>query len=462
MSATFNWDQFEQVQAPVQVQNKSQPTQPNQPSPQFDWAQFQEEPVQVDQEQPTTNPILGNIKKGLSFAGRQAVRLPSRVFETVVAAPRELGEFAESLVPEKAIIKGAEKIGLKQGAENLLDYAKKYAPYKAFPTSEQTKDFTKQLFGKYAEPKNDFERIQDEVISDAAALALPIGGELKAIRPALTSLGAQLAKQGVKWFGGSEKAQDLAKLGVVATSAFVRPKETEQLKNSLYKAARQARPEDATVSSIPLQDALHELEIQIKKGGITDSGKPALERIRGIRKEIQGAQVPVEALEASKRKINEVRTGVYKLLEGNKPGIKTAKRNLDNVSRAVDNALDLYGKQNPTWHSLYRPANEVNAAIESSKKARRWMLKNYKGLGVSGAAALFGLEQALGPLGTAATAATGGTGLLLGEQLARVSKSPTLRKYYTEVISSALAEDLPKFKAANKKLESALIRDEQQ
>lgn len=464
MSApAFDWSKFQKAES-VSPQSPATTIQQNisPQATQFNWGQFSKEELV-----PAPLPAPSLLQQGLQGAKdalRYSLRLPARAAESALAVPRELGDFAQSLVPERALIAGAEKLGLGEGAQQAIDFTKKYAPHKLFPTSEQTKEFTKSLFGEYLEPKNQFERIQDEVVSDAAALAIPLGGEIKALRPVFTALGAQLAKQGVKWFGGSESKQDLAKGGIVLTSAFVRPGEAKKLSDALYASARRARNTNDTVSSVPLENALNKLEAHIRTGGVADSGKRALEKIADVRKGMQGAQIPVNELEQSKIKINEALAGVYKDLEGNKPGIKTARRNLESVGKTVDDALKLYGKQNPTWESFYRPANEVHGAIANSQRARRWMMKHYKSLSLPSAAALFGLETALGPAGTAAAAAGGGTALLLGEGLSKVAKSPTLRKYFTGVISAALAEDLPKFTAMNKKLNAALDKstDKQQ
>jgi hypothetical protein len=447
MSSTFDWSKFQKappVETPAPSNNG------------FDWNQFKKEaPEPQAEEKPS---FLQNIA---SLAGKAVMtnpRLAARAAETAISLPRELGEFGQSLVPEKAILAGAEKVGLKEGAENLLNLSKKYAPYKLFPSTEQAKKFTKDLFGEHLEPKSEFAKIQDEVVSDLTSLAIPVGGPLKVARPLLTALGSQFAKQGVKWFGGGETWQNLAKIGSVGLSAFIRPGEAKKVGDSLFKAARNSRPQNATVSSSTLETTLNNLEADLRRSGVAASGKESLQKIADIRSEIQGAQIPVEALETAKIKINEARAGLFNAVElqGNKPGVKTAHRNLNNVSKAVDETLDIYGKYNPTWESFYRPANEVHGAIANSQKFRRWITKNYKALSLPSVAALFGLKTALGPAGTIATGALGATGVIAGEGMAKVIKSPTLQKYFREVISSALAEDLPKFTAASKKLEIGL------
>lgn len=443
----FDWNQFQREEAPQQGSTE-------QPQSGFNWNQFEKEQPFVE-EQP--KGLLGHGLDVAKFLVRQQARLPARVAETLISAPRELADVAQSLVPEKAIVGAFDKIGLGQGAQNLIDTTKKYSPAQLFPTSEQTKEFTKNLFGEHLQPKNQFEKIQDEVVSDAAALALPLPGKaIKIARPLVTSLGAQLAKQGVNWFGGTESQQDLAKAGVVFLSSFVRPGETQELGNKLYKSARESRPELASVHTPKTLPGLHAVERQLKKGG-TETWKTKLfTKIDEFKDKITGDTIRVDELEAFKPSMNRIINELYAEKNVDKQGIKSAQRYANKLAKVIDGALTDYGKTNPQWESFYRPANEVYGAVAQSKKALNWMVRNYKNLSFPSSAALFGIEKAMGPLGTAATAAAGATGFITGQTITQIAKSPTLRKYYTEVISSSLAQDLPKFLAANKKLESAL------
>ena len=105
-------------------------------------------------------------------AARQYGRTLARVNETILGVPRAAGEFLEMIVPEKALKAGAEKIGLKEPVEKGLEFAKKYAPHKLFPSSEEIREnVTKHLFGSRFEPKNQLEKFSDEAFSDFAAFS---------------------------------------------------------------------------------------------------------------------------------------------------------------------------------------------------------------------------------------------------------------------------------------------------
>lgn len=566
--------------------------------------------------------------------GRHAGRTGARIAETVLGAPRAFGEFLEGLVPEQALIRGAGKIGLGKQAESLLETTKKIQPYKLFPKSEDIrKNVTQGLFGEKLEPQNKWERKSDELVSDFAALAIPVGGQFKLLRPAITALGGVLASEGVGALGGSEKQKGYAKLGTILFGSLFHPKAAENLKNQLYSDARKARPADATVPSEKLVKNIDSFEKELLKGDpAAGSKKKSLDLINKIREKInkpskepvfhgtqnefkefdvsndlgyhfskdrntakmfalegeeagrngriieanlniknpikmpdmagwyptqvaewidnqglttfkrQGGQlgdletkvfkqlekyppgsskgekeaneiiknflkkqgydsieyvnkfegkpvesfivfepeqikqksitsiekgkegfpkklgnhIEVEELESFKRDINEARSGLFDEFKTDKIGRKAAKRNLDTVSKFVDQSLYEYGKQNPEWEAFYRPANEVHGAIASSHRVRNSLKRHAKSLGFPAVLAELGLYHGagIGPaLGvTGATAGALGT----GEILSRVMKSPTLRKHYNNLIIGALKDDVVVIRENLKKLNDEL------
>ena len=396
-------------------------------------------------------------ESALENINRQVVRTGLRGAETVLGAPRALGEFAESIVPEKLITKGAEKIGLGEPVKKGFEFAKKYAPYKLLPKSSQIREFNDFLFGKASKPKNEWEEKADELTSDFAALALPMpGGKLKLLKSGLTALGGNVASEIVGHLGGKEKEKTYAKLGTFLVGSMINPKSAEKLRTDLYKQAEERLPQGSTISSTSLENSINRLEDSLRKGGIAGSDKEALQKIADVRSEMQGAQIPIDSLQKLKIKINEAKAGVYKQLEGNKPGIKSAKRNLDMVGKTVDDALKLYGKTNPEWEAFYRPANEVHGAIEQSKRARNFLERQIKKHGYHLILPALGITHFGGPAALAAPAAAT-VGLVTGgEVLSRIIKSPTLRKHYTKLIESALKENVVATEQNLKKLEKEL------
>jgi hypothetical protein len=264
--------------------------------------------------------------------------------------------------------------------------------------------------------------------------------------------------------GGTEKEKTYAKLGTILVGSLINPGSADKLKNQLYSQAREKIPSGATISSTSLENSINQIENALKRGGIAGSDKEALQKIADIRGEMQGAQIPVESLERLKVKINESKAGIYKQLEGNKPGIKSAKRNLDMVGKTVDDALRLYGKQNPEWEALYRPANEVHGAIEQSKRVRRVIERSAKKYGHHAVLPLLGIGHVAGAgatlTGLAASAGVGAAAVGGGEIIARMAKSPTIRKHYMNLITSAIKEDAVAIEENLKKLEKELRKED--
>lgn len=431
-----------------------------------DWSQFEIKPevkdfsqyeVKDETEVPEEkSSLLQQFGAQLKDQASNLLRPAARATETVLGVPRAGAEFLESLVPEKLIKKGAEKLGVEKPVEFGLELSKKYAPYKLLPKTEQVRDVTKSLFGKFLEPKNRAQEIEDEVVSDMAALAFPLGSQLKIARPFFTALGAQAAKQGVELFGGSESTQAKTKLGVMLGSTLLQPKKAEQLKDFLYQQAREARPERVKVETLSLDKNLNAIQRQLQQGGSETWKNKIFSKIDEIKEKMAGNSIEVGELEKFKTSLNNIISELYAEKNVSKPAIKSSQRYVNKLAKSVDNSLKEYGAQNPQWEAFYRPANEAHGAIEQSKRVRNFIGRNYKKIGLPGAAALFGIEHAVGIPWTAAGALTGYAGLTAAEGIARIAKSPTLRKHYFNVVNEALKENASGVAKSMEELDKAL------
>jgi len=431
-----------------------------------------ENPIQEEEEDPFSafRPKFqegepeSEPKEGLlGGALRQGGRTLARVSETAIGAPRAFGEFLEGLVPEKALIKGAEKVGLGKGAETLIGTTKKYAPYKLFPKSEDVRDFNKFLFGKKVEPQNEWEEKADDLIRDFTALALPLpGSKLKLLKPAVLALGGNVASDVVGRMGGSEKEKTYTKLGTFLLGSLYNPGGAKKLSTELYEKARQNRAPNSTVSASNLKRKVSDFRTQLNKGGSAGSKNQSLKKLDEIENAIQHGQIEIEELEKFKQSVNEARSGLYEEFKGNKPGRKLAKANLDRVSKIIDDSLTEYGKINPQWEAYYRPANEVHGAIAQSNKVRNFIGRNIGKVSPHITAGLFGLGEGgvktLTNLGT--TVATGAAAVESSALLSRIYKSPTLRKYYSGVIQNAIKEDAIAMRENLRKLEKDLKKED--
>lgn len=131
---------------------------------------------------------------------RQILRSLSRAGETIAGLPGDLNTLGKSVADFLL-----NKLGLPTPQQE---------PKVNLPTSSDLTSFMNKATGGYLEPQTEAERFADEVVSDAATLAIPFGGgKIKALQSVATSIGANLAKKGVEKLGGGAKTQEAAKLG---------------------------------------------------------------------------------------------------------------------------------------------------------------------------------------------------------------------------------------------------------
>jgi hypothetical protein len=395
---------------------------------------------------------------------RQFVRTGLRGAETALGAPRAFGDFLESLVPEKLITAGAEKIGLKEPVERGFKFVKEHAPHKLFPKSEDIRrEVSDRFFGEASKPKNEWEAKADEAVSDFTALALPLpGGKIKPLKAGLLALGGNAGSEVVGRMGGSDQQKAYVKLGIIFAGSFINPKAAENLKNDLYSKAREARPADAEVSSKSITKAADKLEKSLLEGDPKAPSKTkSRELVSTIKDKAKSGEISLDELEEFKRNINEARAGLYDEFKSNKVGRKTAKRNLDSVSKLIDGALNEYGKQNPQWEAFYRPANEVHGAIAQSNRARNWITRNALKFGATSLLAELGLYVGVGPAAAAGGAAIGAATIGAEAIAQRFARSPTLRKHYIQLLNGAMKEDVVVVRENLKKIEKELQESDQ-
>ncbi len=396
-------------------------------------------------------------------ASRLGGQLALRGAESIVSIPRETAEFLESIVPTELLQKGAEKLGLGRGAEFLMDSMKKYAPYKLFPTAEQTREFTKELFGDLFEPKSEAEEKIGETFGEFAALTFPFLGAVKPLRAFLLSTGANAAKSIGDWVGLGDKNSNRLKLGTYVVGSLIHPKAAENFYKRNYKAARDILPENAKVDTQSFASKLDELESGFKKGGISSADKPALQQIKNIRNEMEGAVTPVDSIVEFKKKLNIARGDIYKQLEGNKSGIKTANRNLEMISNATDGALDTYAQYNPTWGKFQREANNSFAAVKSSERASKFLKSKLPKIAIThvGLSALLGHFAGIQGAITAGVAGTATVPVYHAAQtLNKIMRSKPLRKEYFNLYQEAAKGNLPAVAKSVRLLDEGLKGEE--
>ena len=125
---------------------------------------------------------------------------------------------------------------------------------------------------------------------------------------------------------------------------------------------------------------------------------------------------------------------------------------------------DTLGKQYPNWWKQYQDSNAVYGITKNSSAIANFLSKHYTKPVISDAGKiLFGNALAKGASGIAklgiATASVA-TGAKAVEIVNRVMRSPTLRKYYQNVIKASAARDGTALISALEKFDEESIKEE--
>lgn len=285
------------------------------------------------------------------------------------------------------------------------------------------------------EPESEFEDVEDEVVSDFAALALPVKGKIPFARALGLSMAGNMGKQVVKELGFSEGTQEATKMGLMLFSGmFGKGRGINNHIKNLYKKANNYVPEGAKFK-YPTSK-LNNFERMLKKGTMDESKLASMNILEDIKaKSPNGIMKVEEAIQFDK----DINRAIGKSFND-----KAKRGYLKQLKSAHSEALDTYAKENPTWGESWKEAKQAYQGIATSQDIQNFVKRNANLKNISHSAILLGLEEAaipghalekLGALGL--TAST----MYAGEVAKRIAKNPALRRYYANVINASLSEN---------------------
>jgi hypothetical protein len=392
----------------------------------------------VFEEKETIPKAIGrHVARSAARAAETAIGLPGDIVQLAKTLPGYLPELPSFLEPEHL----KKETPIRKGAKKLVE---------ALPTSPELKDFTQQVAGDYLMPQSGGEEFADEVVSDLTSLLIgreiPASGgvvskTLKTVaRPLVASIGANLAKEGAEKLGAGEKTQMFAKLGTMLLIDLTGRKSAKALGKELYADSQKLLPEGADISAKNLSKKLGNLEKRLLKGGTAPSKTPVLTKLKEIKGKIKNGKISVSELQEFKRDLNEVSASLYDLPKDVKGKLKS---NFNTLRSDLKSTIGEYGKKNPEFLNTWNKAEEVHAAIQQSQKVRKSIgnvIKKHPH--ISGAVALGAFGLKMSPTG-ALVAIPAAASLQSAELVARIMKSPTLRKHYMRTINAAIQENVP-------------------
>lgn len=318
---------------------------------------------------------------------------------------------------------------------------------------------------EYLEPRGEGEKIAGELTQDITSFFQPGTGQLRLATRIGTPLAGKLTQEGLKYLGVDEEKAEKAKLGVMMMTTLARQSNPAQFSRERIAQAKDMVPNNATFFSQPLFQSYQNLVNRINRGLRVPSKSKVRQGIRDLERNVdpQGRMTLQNAMDA-RDNVNEwiAEAGGWDVPA---PVRDATLLNLNefktNLIRSIDQNL---AQRFPEAGELYRTGYEAAAVTHQSNAISNFIEKHF-GKKVSSVSAKL-LFPALG--GGAAilpkTAGAAAIGLPLyktGQVLYRVGNSPTLARYYSDVIAQSAAGNIPAMIKSMEKLDAALLKEEE-
>lgn len=325
--------------------------------------------------------------------------------------------------------------------------------FSRFATSEDfreniTKPASKSILGdeEALEPKSEPERFAQEFTQDLARLSVPGSGVHSWMGRVGLSLAGNSVKEITKQLGFSPSSQELAKLGTLGIVSLAQIGNAPQFARQYFQQTKAMMPRGVRFNTQPLENALNQIRnSQWYRGHPTPSTRAAREMIDSIEARIQSGTLSVQDGMTLRENINELahNLGAFSV-EGTQRVAHVGRLNevRDALIQGMENTI---GRQYPNWWRQYQDANQAFAITQRSSALGNFIANNYARPIVSDAGKiLFGNALAKGAAGVAKLGMAGvgiTTGAKAIELTNRIAASPTLRRYYSRVVSDAARGD---------------------
>lgn len=398
---------------------------------------------------------------------RQVAGHTARAFEGLSGFYGDMQEFISTLTgldafPEKEIPTKEQLSGFRFPSPESMEgpnFSNKLV------TSPELREQSRETFGEYLEPKGEGEKATQEIAQDIGSIfALP--GNLSWAEKLILPVMGQSAKQIVKKTGGTEKQQDIAKLGAMTLSSLFRLGNAHRVASNALTEAENMIPQGLTFSSVPTQTAFQRIQnSNWYRSGPTLAKRPAIAEMERIEPFIQSGQIEGRMAIQLRRDINEARRNMGGFNIVTKPDKAQALRHLNEVDNALRESMAVYGNNvNPDWWRQYNLANEAFGVTRRSQALSEFIHDNAGRKLISDTGKyLFGAAVTAGastyPVLT--SGAVTGYGAMKSFQIAnRVMRSELLRHHYMDVVRRAslgnakqTKDAVDKFDRVAKKLE---------
>lgn len=412
---------------------------------------------------------------GAADITRNAVRIGARAGEAALGAPCDiatgalgLGALAEQVIhgQPKSISK------LHEGARKNL------------PTSENIRKYGEKIAEKvlpqgYLEPQSEAEQTIDNFVDLAASLASPLTGPLRAgVKVAGKLAGAgTFGGWAAKKLGFGETGQSVASGGaMLATTLAGRPRLIDKARN-LYDSSKKivsktppgvvdnvVKDIGATRIKTGMREALEEMKIGLNNPAKDIARKDISDLQRKINRKT--GKIPLREIAQVKKDINE---NIYKT--SSVAERKAASQYLKPVKDALLDTIKESEKTNPRFAKDLLEADAIWAALHEqgdiAQFMQKWVkvdvndIKNPLTLGIVATLGGTAIEPFFPTAGQYIRGAGFGLSAFSAGSAIRIfTKSPTARKYYTELIGAALKQNVPATLKAIRKLDDIFVAED--
>lgn len=409
------------------------------------------------------------------FVLRNIGQHASRIGETVLGLPgnikrewnREFGELGKMILPEESanINKEKEKKKEKPFSErSFMEHLERP------PTSQELRENVTEAIGeeltgqkKYFEPRSKKEEIAGELTQDITSMFLP---GTKGMRLA-TRIGApaisNMVKQGMLYLGADPSDAEKAKMGVNLIATISGQSNPGQFAANRIAQAKSMIPDTATVHVGQMANQLMPLYNRITRGLGVPSKSRAAQGMQDLAGQVQNNRISFRSLLDARDNINEwiAEAGGWDIPA---PTRDATLRNLNELKRAIIDTIETNMQTRfPQAAELYRTGYEAAAVTHQSNAISNFIEKKFGRKTASiGAKLLFPSLATTGWMMPKTAVAFGVLYPLYnaGKVINRVAKSPTLARYYQDVVNASVIGNAPLMIHSMQKLDKALAEDE--
>lgn len=412
----------------------------------LDLSAFSERPAEKkDEEESIPGMILRNVERGSGVIGTTITGTPGELEHELKREARSIKEGISKFLPEK-VQKFTEEQHKKPIERRLPNIAEEEERYKKVKGKESLT------------PHNKYEAYLDSFLRDATGLALGrVAGPRMGFSPQRSAFissvgnGAGLLSGEV---GASPETQDKTRTGAMFLASMFNPGGARQVENQLYEASRGLLPPNAATPATQMQTRFTRLQNRLSRGDPTlPENAAAINFSEQALNKINNGRISIDELTQLKRDLNQRRASAYTEFGTNKAGRDLYLRNLNDVGRGLDEAIDQYGRTNPNWLRAQREADLAHGAIQGSQQFVN-LLRRHKDTLIKGAivGSPLAATVAINPTVAAVMGLTGISAYQAGRIAYQMYRSPALRNYYARLVSDAaqgnvvnLSKDLNKF-----------------